>query len=55
MTSRAYRPHTNPVNADDLPEAEDLYDDFHERAALAQMRERHAESAHLAEDELAWL
>jgi hypothetical protein len=55
MTARAYRPHANPVCADDLPDADDLYDDFQERTELAQLRERHPASAHLAEDELAWL
>jgi hypothetical protein len=55
MTIRAYRPHGSPLCADDLPEADDLYDDFQERAALAHLRERHPESVRLAEDELAWL
>jgi hypothetical protein len=55
MTARAYRSHAIPVYADDLPEADDLYDDLQERATLAQVRERHPESARLAEDELAWL
>ncbi|MBA2965146.1 MULTISPECIES: hypothetical protein [Ramlibacter] len=55
MTARAYRPHATPLCADELPEADDLYDDFQERAELARLRERHPERARLAEDELAWL
>ena len=54
MTARAYHPHADPVYADDLPEADDLYDDFQERAEFAQLRERHPESAHVVEDELGW-
>jgi hypothetical protein len=54
MTARAYRPDTDPVDADDLPEADDLYDDFQERAEFAQLRERHPESARWVEDALGW-
>ena len=54
ITARAYRADTNPVCADDLPEADDLYDDFQGRAEFAQLRERHPESSRWVEDELRW-
>ena len=54
MTARAYRADTDPVYADDLPEADDLYDDFQERAEFAELRERHPESSRWVEDELRW-
>ena len=54
MTARAYRLDTDHLYADDLPEADDLYDDFQERAEFAQLRERHPESARSVEDEPGW-
>ena len=54
MTARAYLPPADPAYADDLPEADDLYDDFEERAEFAQLLERHPESARFVEDQLGW-